>query len=548
MELPAEIYQWFVEKLIWLRDNPEVTWSGAGIYVLSGVTALLGGIASWIFWKKKSSSSQQEPDNDLSACPSRLRQQLLKRFRNDLDLRLSSLLDERTPLDLDKKLSPQEVDRPYHSLRDILYEQEGCAPQVTDRSIIDIFQDKNIGERLAILGKPGSGKIICLLQLLDHLLKRAKKGKLAPLPVIFECSEWDGKDLIEWMGCQLYLMYGLKEKLAIELVQDGVVFPLFDGLDELLQAKQENFVRAFNKFQVGRSLVLCCRVKEYRHLQDKVALNHAVILQDISEKKLEGYLKCLQFYSLWDFLQRSQKKEKKNYLFELARRPLFLNIMLMLEQEKSLSQDEELQTGKNAEDRLWQLYLDYCLKGEACKKQSLHWLGCVAKYMTAKWTVDLWSKDLQSDMLENFPRFDAIYSSFYILISTVVVVLLFGVPTGLFFLLAFGYTERARCSSTIPVWKARIRFLFGLVVIMACWPTTTPNPSLIFILIFMWRANEERQRTEPYRIVVSTFPLFFIFISMVIPIFLVAGGLFGLTAGLIALHGISIASCLVSML
>ncbi|MCI5224439.1 MAG: hypothetical protein D3924_17675, partial [Candidatus Electrothrix sp. AR4] len=158
MELSAEIWQWFIEKLIWLRDNPDVTWSGAGIYVLSGVTALLGGIASWLFWKKKYPSSRQENDNDLSACPPRLRQQLLKRFRNDLDLRLSSLLDDRTPLNLDKELSPLDVNHPHHSLRDILYEEEGCTPQVTDRSITDIFHDTKTGERLAILGKPGSGK------------------------------------------------------------------------------------------------------------------------------------------------------------------------------------------------------------------------------------------------------------------------------------------------------------------------------------------------------------------------------------------------------
>lgn len=234
MELLGQFWQSFVEAKPW-----EWILSGVGLPILG-----------WILFRsrKNTTSSQKETDNDLSACPPRLRQQLLKRFRNDLYLRLSSLLDERTPLDLEKQLSPQEVDRPHHSLRDILYEQEGCAPQVTDRSIIDIFQDKNTGERLAILGKPGSGKTICLLQLLNHLLKRAEENEQESLPVIFECSEWDGKDLVSWMGRQLYLKYGLKEELARELVQDGIVLPLFDGLDELLQNKQDDFVRYFNEF------------------------------------------------------------------------------------------------------------------------------------------------------------------------------------------------------------------------------------------------------------------------------------------------------------
>ncbi|MDU9050746.1 MAG: NACHT domain-containing protein [Candidatus Electrothrix sp. Rat3] len=448
MELLRQIWQWFV-------DHPEVTWSGAGIYVLSGVTAILGGIASWLFWKKKYSSSQQETDNDLSVCPPRLRQQLLKRFRNDLDLRLSSLLDERTPLDLEKKLSPHEVDRP-HSLRDILYEQEGRAPQVTDLSIIDIFQDKESGERLAILGKPGSGKTISLLQLHDHLLKRAEEEEQESLPVIFECSEWDGKDLVDWMGRQLSKNYrGLQEELAKELVRDEVIFPLFDGLDELLQSRQDKFVQAFNKFQTGRSLVVCCRLEEYRCLQKKVDLNHAVILQDISEKKLEGYLKQLQLYGLWDFLQQSQKEGEENSLLELARRPLFLNIMLTLENERSLSQDEGLRRGKQAENRLWELYLDYCLKKKTPSKKnrsekywkqyskdhSIRWLYCLANRIKTEGKVEFRLDELHPDCLYHIWKFKVSYG------------LLSGIPLGL---IIMSFLNSAFGLRIIPLWMAYV--------------------------------------------------------------------------------------------
>lgn len=165
-------------------------------------------------------------------------------------------------------------------------------------------------------------------------------------------------------------------------------------------------------------------------MQKKVALNHAIILQDISEKKLEGYLKQLQLDGLWDFLQQSQKEGEESSIFELARRPLFLNIMLMLEKEKSLSLDEELQIGKKAEDRLWQLYLNYCLKEESLpdriagddicgekyvKERSVHWLGCLANYMNVERKIAFQAEKIQLTMLEKYWKFTISYGFVYFL-------------------------------------------------------------------------------------------------------------------------------------
>ncbi len=239
--------EWFTNKLHWFWNHPEVTWSGAGLTALALLAFLfkipLGDLFRGIY-RNPSLPPQEE---DLSVCPPRLRQELLKCFRTALNLRLDSLLDERTPLDLDKELSPLEVDRPRPSLRDILLEQEGCAPQITDRSIIDIFHDKNTGEQLAVLGKPGSGKTICLLRLQEHLLTTAEQDKQEPLPVIFECSEWDGSDLLAWMGRWMHLEYEMKEELARKLIRDRAVFPLFGGLDELLETRQKGPSMSFSR-------------------------------------------------------------------------------------------------------------------------------------------------------------------------------------------------------------------------------------------------------------------------------------------------------------
>ncbi|MCI5158597.1 MAG: hypothetical protein D3906_09195, partial [Candidatus Electrothrix sp. AUS1_2] len=267
---------------------------------------------------------------------------------------------------------------------------------------------------------------------------------------------WVGKDLVEWMGWQLSKKYeGLKEELAKKLVKDYDIFPLFDGLDELLQTKQEDFVRAFNEFQKGRSLVICCRIKEYRCLQEKVALNHAVILQDISEKKLGDYLKRLQLYSLWDFLKRSQMKKEESSLFELARRPLFLNIMLTLENERSLSRDKVLRKGKKAENRLWELYLAYCLKekipskkkgpekywNQYSKEHSIRWLYCLANRIKTEGKVEFRLDELHPDYLYHIWKFKIVYG------------LLSGIPLGL---IIMSFLNSAFGLRIIPLWMAYV--------------------------------------------------------------------------------------------
>ncbi|RWX43998.1 Tetratricopeptide repeat-containing protein, partial [Candidatus Electrothrix aarhusensis] len=47
------------QKLRWLRSHPEVTWSGAGIYVVSLIVAAGIALASWHFWPEASPPPKQ---------------------------------------------------------------------------------------------------------------------------------------------------------------------------------------------------------------------------------------------------------------------------------------------------------------------------------------------------------------------------------------------------------------------------------------------------------------------------------------------------------
>ena len=417
-------------------DKPDVAWSGIGTYVASVLLGLAGAVALWFFARlfKKQTSSDQHDANKWFV---ENRHKLLDRLQWELDERKKSLLLGQTTLHLDKDLSPDEVYHPYTRQDSICctLERDEKTVETTEQPIVDLFLRPDVGQRLAILGKPGSGKTVCLLK---HLLQQAEGDAHEPLPIIFECSEWDGRELVPWMAWQLHRKYEFEEDTARQMVQSRDILPLFDGLDELATEKQGDFVRCFNALPNDRPQIVCCRIKEYEYLQenagDKLALRNAVILRDITPQRLKEHLLRAGLDDLWTLLEQSENEadpsspqpaeeeqdtEQPQTLPELARRPLFLGIMIAVAEK--LRQGWKRQQGESWEDLLWRLYLNDCLaqrppqpKPDAhdrkyAKAPSRHWLHCLAKWIQAENKVALQIDELQPSMLKQYWRFGLLY-------------------------------------------------------------------------------------------------------------------------------------------
>ena len=80
-------------------------------------------------------------------------------------------------------------------------------PPSTD--ILDIFDEYD--GRLLILGEPGSGKTITLLDLAQKLIARAREDPTQPLPVVFNLASWAEKQqpLAAWLMDELEKKYRL---------------------------------------------------------------------------------------------------------------------------------------------------------------------------------------------------------------------------------------------------------------------------------------------------------------------------------------------------
>ncbi|MBY6306460.1 NACHT domain-containing protein [Streptomyces clavuligerus] len=125
--------------------------------------------------------------------------------------------------------------------------------------------------RLVVLGEPGAGKTVLLLQLaLDLLAVRAPDD---PVPVIVELAGWNPETqrFDDWLEERLIAGYpatatrdGSGVTRARALVDQGMVLPLLDGLDELPAPLSHQAVLTLNRsLDHHRPVVLTCRARDW---------------------------------------------------------------------------------------------------------------------------------------------------------------------------------------------------------------------------------------------------------------------------------------------
>jgi hypothetical protein len=125
--------------------------------------------------------------------------------------------------------------------------------------------------RLVVLGAPGSGKSVSVIELTLALLERRKPVDAVPVPL--QLASWDPEiDLNEWLIRQLTENYLLSssmrrgpQDIARDLVESGKVLAVLDGLDEVPQELWSAAVKRLNRsLRAGQPLILTCRTDDYR--------------------------------------------------------------------------------------------------------------------------------------------------------------------------------------------------------------------------------------------------------------------------------------------
>lgn len=215
----------------------------------------------------------------------------------------------------------------------VLHRREGIdRPIVTGQRLSRLF---DAAERsLLILGAPGSGKTITLLQLLDELLQQARLDATVPIPLLFNLSSFGNyeskektNDLLSWLAEQAYDQYRINRERTRSQLRQGQFVLLLDGLDEVTEAgeQRERCVTAINNLvqTYPCGLVVCSRIGDYEALQNELTVNHALVLQPLTNGQIEAFIQQAGGEQATPMLAQVEQDWQ---LREVLRSPLLLNL------------------------------------------------------------------------------------------------------------------------------------------------------------------------------------------------------------------------------
>ena len=311
-------------------------------------------------------------------------------------------------IDLGKENQAQAVAHAWEQVLELPDQTRQTVPP--NKKIGQIFEEMN--RSLLILGAPGSGKSITLLQLASELIKTAENDETysQPIPVVFNLSTWTGRQqsLFDWMIAELSSKYQIPKSNSRKWLEDNRLLPLLDGLDEVGPDNRSACVEAINKFgeEFGLSgLAVCSRLEEYTNLPVRLRLNGAIRLLPLTLEQIYEALDSAG--EKLDGIKRVLHIDEN--LQTLAKSPLFFGIILLAYQEQAIEKEN---LRDNVQDplavrrqNLFDTYIDFMLKRKRVSdkpyndQQLKHWLTWLARKMQQRRQTIFLIEQIQPDWL-----------------------------------------------------------------------------------------------------------------------------------------------------
>jgi hypothetical protein len=274
---------------------------------------------------------------------------------------------------------------------------DGEIPQETN--LLDIF--KQAGS-LLILGAPGSGKTLLMLELTRLLAVEAQGNPQSPVPVVLHLSTWTNfrKPLAEWIEDELNLTrYGVSREDCQSWIEKDQLAFMLDDLDKIPEGLRDDCIRAISHFvkQHGStSLAVFCRTEEYKVITDKLDLRRAMELEPLSPEQVQAY-----FTAAGDKLRNlHESSTKDSSLLQELQNPLMLYTISVISENKTTQNTivGEPENSGEWKKNIFGAYVDTRLaqiknKPQPFKhNQTVHWLSwlarCLDKHHMTYYTLD----------------------------------------------------------------------------------------------------------------------------------------------------------------
>ena len=273
--------------------------------------------------------------------------------------------------------------------------------------------------KMLILGKPGAGKTIMLLQLAESLMKNAradmKNGKSPKIPLVFNLSSWARSEtpvpLAQWIVTESRESYNARAGWISEWRDNNNIILLLDGLDEIRDEWRGAHVAAINQFREDYPLipmVVSSRIEEYEELKTRLELRGAVRLRDLDIDEVDAYLS-----SQPDLATLHQLTGEDEIVREMSTTPFLLNTMVYTYSAvDNITALRGPATPAARRQHLFQRYVDRRLDGRQLpysKQQATDYLTYLATKMQITNVTAFRPSDINGNWLRSEPRLHTVH-------------------------------------------------------------------------------------------------------------------------------------------
>ncbi|MFE1744913.1 NACHT domain-containing protein, partial [Coleofasciculus sp. H7-2] len=248
---------------------------------------------------------------------------------------------------LQADVNPEEWER----YKQVYYQQPIC-------SVLDIVNDSQSYPCVVILGDPGSGKST-LLQYIALNWARTPLNTVIeqPIPLLIELRTYirnrdsgECKDFLEFFHKGCGIVCRLNQHELHELLKDGKVSVMFDGLDEVFDpAKREEVITDIHRFTNDypkARVIVTSRIIGYKSQRLRDAQFRHFMLQDLEPGQIKDFINRWHELTFTDEADKVRKRERlqraietSSAIGELAGNPLLLTMMAILNRNQELPRD-----------------------------------------------------------------------------------------------------------------------------------------------------------------------------------------------------------------